>query len=316
MTWTETLQSAGFPTEVLLLDFETYFDADYHLGKDKKALSTIEYITDPRFEFTGLGIQTFNHPRLVTGSRFWDGPLVSHVIRRLQERFGIAYQNCTVVAKNCKFDITILAHHFGIYPPYTIDIEDLTRYFDARMSHKLKDVAPLFGLTAKGDTNQFKGQHWAEMDHVAMKEYCLQDVALEAEMFQRLLPIIDNPKFELDLARHTLNLYLKPTLNLDLPLAEELETKMSAETDATIDRVKIYWPPDTATEEIRKILRGRKEFPLMLQRWLKDDTLPTKVGKKGMIPALAKNDEACKLLLGHSNKTVRDLVQARLDITS
>lgn len=316
MTWTETLQSAGFPIEVLFLDFETYFDSEYHLGRDKKALSTIEYITDPRFEFTGLGAQAFNHPTFDTGPQFWSGPSVPRVIEGLKKHFGKAYQNCTVVAKNCKFDITILAHHFGIYPPYTIDIEDLTRYFDARMSHKLKDVAPLFGLTAKGDTNQFKGQHWAEMDHAAMKEYCLQDVNLESALFQKLLPIIDNPKFELDLARHTLNLWLKPELNLDLPLAEELETKMIAEVDATIDRVRMYWPPDIPTEEIRKILRGRKEFPLMLQRWLKGDALPTKIGKVGMIPALAKNDEACKLLLGHSNKAVRDLVQARLGITS
>jgi len=315
MTWTETLQSAGFPTEVLLLDFETYFDADYHLGKDKKALSTIEYITDPRFEFIGLGIQGFNVPRLGSEPRFCGGSNVPRVVEGLRKYLGKAYQNCTVVSYG-PFDPTILARHFEIYPPYTIDILDLTRYFDARMSHKLKDVAPLFGLTAKGDTNQFKGQHWAEMDHEAMKEYCLQDVALETDLFQRLLPIIDNPKFELDLAQHTLNLYLKPTLNLDLPLAEELETKMIAEVDATIDRVKIYWPPDTATEEIRKTLRGRTEFPLMLQRVLGEDILPQKIGKKGMIPALAKNDEACKELLTHTKKKVRDLVQARLDITS
>jgi DNA polymerase len=154
------------------------------------------------------------------------------------------------------------------------------------------------------------------MDHAAMKEYCLQDVNLESALLQRLLPLIDNPKFELDLARHTLNLYLKPVLDLDLCQAEKFEVEMLVEADAAIERVKIYWPPDTKTVEIRKILRGRKEFPLILQRWLKDDVLPEKLGKAGMIPALAKNDEACQQLLCHPNKAVRDLVQARLDITS
>jgi hypothetical protein len=316
MTWTEILQSAGFPTGVLLLDFETFFSKDYHLGKDKNALSTIEYITDSRFEFTGLGIQAFNILKLGSESKFYGGPNVSRVVEGLKKYIGKAYQNCTVVAKNCKFDVTILAHHFGIYPPFVVDVDDLLRYLDARMSHRLKDVTPLFGLTAKGDTSQFRGQHWTEMDHTAIKEYCLQDVALESQLFQRLLPIVNNPKFELGLAQHTLNLWLKPELNLDLPLAEELEAKMVAEIDATIDRVKMYWPPDTPPIEIRKVLRGRKEFPLMLQRALGEEQIPMKSGKKNMIPAFAKNDEACKLLLGHSNKKVRDLVQARLDITS
>lgn len=47
------LDSIGWPTDILVLDFETYFDSEYHMGKGNKALSTVEYVTDERFAFNG-----------------------------------------------------------------------------------------------------------------------------------------------------------------------------------------------------------------------------------------------------------------------
>lgn len=310
MTWYSNLQQANWPTEILLLDFETFFSKDYHLGKDKTAISIPEYIADPRFEFTGLGWQAFNHPLESLGPMFIPGPHVSWAIRKLQKHFA---GGCTVVAKNNKFDILILAEKFGIYPAYPLDIEDLSRYLDSRMKQDLGSLAKMFKLPNKGDTKQFKGQHWRDMDHVAMKKYCLQDIKLEAALLKKLLPIIDNPKFELALMRHTLNLYLKPKLKLDYELAEQLANDMEAEIDHTIDSVKKYFPPDTM---VKKFLGTRKEFPAMLQRLLGDELLPMKQGKKEMIPALAKTDEACQALLVHKKKSIRDLVAARLSLRS
>lgn len=51
------LKAVGWPTDILVLDFETFFSADYHMGKDKKALSTIEYIEDKRFEEQGVAVK-------------------------------------------------------------------------------------------------------------------------------------------------------------------------------------------------------------------------------------------------------------------
>ena len=45
-TWVDVLREAGYPTDVVLIDFETYFDATYSL----RSMSTLDYITDPRFE--------------------------------------------------------------------------------------------------------------------------------------------------------------------------------------------------------------------------------------------------------------------------
>lgn len=45
----EILRSIDWPEDVLILDFETYYDKEYTLSK----MSTVEYVCDRRFEFTG-----------------------------------------------------------------------------------------------------------------------------------------------------------------------------------------------------------------------------------------------------------------------
>jgi hypothetical protein len=144
----QILSGINWPIDVLVLDFETYFDDDYTL-KGKKSRGMTAYVADPRFEFTGLGVH-------VTRPRFFGGDDVETTIEQLKNKFGKALHNCTVVTKNNKFDVLILAEKFGIYPPYTIDIEDLSRYYDSRMSQKLEDLAKHFKLPPKGDTTKFK----------------------------------------------------------------------------------------------------------------------------------------------------------------
>lgn len=304
MTLTEILQSAQYPEYTLVLDFETYFDQDYSLKK----MSIIEYITDPHFEFTGLGIKINTEE-----STFIPGPKVVWAIERLQKKFGGSFHNATVAVKNSKFDILILTKKFDLYPPYVIDVEDLSRYYDSRMSHKLKDLAKLFKLKAKGDTNQFKGQHCTEIDWLAMKEYCLGDVEIEYELFKILLPMLDNPEIELPLMQHTLNLYLKPTFNLDHDLAKKIHNEMDNSLDQDIKKVEWILKYTTKTKKtIEDILRARSIFPKILADVLPEgEKVPMKTGKKQMIPALAQEDVAFQLLLAHSDEKVRNLCKAK-----
>lgn len=239
---TQILDKIDWPTDTLLLDFECYFDSEYHLGTGKKALSIIEYVTDSRFAFTGLGIQINDQK-----PRFIPGPYVPWAIEQLKKKFGKALHNCTVIAKNNKFDCLILVEKFGIYPPYTIDIEDLSRYFDSRMSQALKDLCKLFKLPAKGDTKQFKGLYWETMtseQRQAMKEYCLGDITNEKSLLEILLPMLDNLGVELDLARHTLNLYLRPVLRLDSEQAIQIAGDMDQALSE--DLKKVFWVLDYA----------------------------------------------------------------------
>ncbi|MEE8208904.1 MAG: DNA polymerase, partial [Nitrosomonadaceae bacterium] len=211
----------------------------------------------------------------------------------------------------------------GIYPPYTIDIEDLSRYYDSRMSQKLKDLAKLFKLQPKGDTMQFKGLHWEDMSSEqrrAMREYCLGDVKDEVMLLEILLPMLDNPGTELDLARHTLNLYLKPTLNLDSEQASQIAVGMDGALSE--DLRKVAWVLKYRTKikpNIPKILRAKKMFPMILQDKLdavgEGQKVPMKKGKNGMIPATAKDDVAFQLLLAHKDEKVRNLCAAKAACT-
>jgi DNA polymerase len=311
MTPKEILQSVDWPGEALVLDFETYYDQDYALKK----LSIVEYVTDPRFEFTGLGVQ------VATGCPvFIPGPQVPWAIKRLQKKFGKDLQPVTVVAKNTKFDVLVLAEKFGIYPPHVIDIEDLSRYYDSRMKQGLRALAKHFKLPPKGDTSQFKGQHCADIDWAAMKKYCLQDVEDEALLFDILLPMIDNPEIELPLMQHTLNLYLKPTFRLDFNMAGDIVNGMQHELHG--DLKKVSWVlEEYGTKQkntIEKILRARSILPVILADLLAvhDEKVPMKQGKKKMIPALAKEDIAFQLLLVHADERVRDLCAAKAACSS
>jgi len=336
---TQILDNINWPTDTLLLDFETYFDAEYCMGRGKNALSTIAYVTDSRFAFTGLGIQTGGVGQMgLDGHRvdWWDnprfipGPYVSWAIEQLKEKFGKAFHNCTVVAKNNKFDCLILVEKFGIYSPYTIDIEDLSRYYDSRMKQGLKDLAKLFKLPAKGDTKQFKGLYWESMtpeQRLAMKKYCLGDIKNEKSLLEILLPMVDNPGIELDLARHTLNLYLRPILNLDIEQAQRIAMEMDNALSG--DLGKVAWVLKYRTKakpNIPKIMRAKKIFPQILQDCLDAATIegentvaeqvPMKQGKKQMIPATAQNDVAFQYLLAHKDQKVRELCRAKAACSS
>lgn len=317
MTPKEILQSIGWPGDILVLDFESYFDVDYSLKK----LSIVEYVSSSLFELTGLGIQTGQD------SVFVHGPQVPWAIKRLQKKFGETLQNVTVVAKNTKFDILILAEKFGIYPPHVVDVEDLSRYYDSRMKQDLKSLAKHFKLPPKGDTSQFKGQHCTDIDWDAMKKYCLQDVEDEALLLDILLLMIDNPEVELPLMQHTLNLYLKPTFRLDFNLAGDIVNGMQHELMGDLKQAR--WIVDEygtkKKSTVEDLLRARSIFPQILA-----DTLPEgekvpmklsakpykKTGKHELIPALAKEDEQFQLLLAHPDDRVRELCVAKAAMAS
>lgn len=70
-------------------------------------------------------------------------------------------------------------------------------------------------------------------------------------------------------------------------------------------------------ENILKLIRSNKQFPKILAELLPEgEQVPTKVGAKGLIPALAKTDVSFQLLLAHPNDRVRQLCRARISAKS
>ena len=77
--WVKVLKDKGWPTDVLLIDFETYFDQDYTLDK----MTTEEYCRDPRFEVHGFGIDWRNYPDARCAETLWyDGEAARPGVQR------------------------------------------------------------------------------------------------------------------------------------------------------------------------------------------------------------------------------------------
>lgn len=293
----EVLQLVNYPTDYLVIDFESYFDTVYSLSK----ISTIEYVKDKRFELLGCGFgssEGHEHNLWFVEPESLQGYLDD-----------VAWKHLTIVVKNAKFDILILQEIFGIVPPYIIDIEDCSRHLDSRDKHSLKHLAVKHKLGVKGQTQDFKGLHWADMDtdkREALEEYCLNDVELERQLFELLLPQLTNPVLEVPLMRHTLDIYLNPMISFDFEKADELIEAMYKELWSIIDK----------TGEVDKDISGDITFKKILQAALGDEPIPMKKGKRGNIMALAQTDEGCKRMLEHPKEEVRLLMLARKAVRS
>ncbi len=237
-----------------------------------------------------------------------------------QESYGDGFKNCTVVGANLSFDAMILAMKFGIYPKYTIDIQDIARYFDPKQHVSVEALAQRHGYEAKGDTKQFKGLRWEDMTYEQkskMYKYCRHDVFLEANLFRDLLPTLPRPKKELWLAHHTLELFTKPRFDFDFKLARDIHFGMKKELGGCLKGVG-----HTAKE-----LSGSISFvQILLDKLPDEESLPTKFGKptKNMIPLTGENkilacaaaDEGRKILLEHADPEIRKLMEAKIAITS
>lgn len=353
--WQNVLAEAGFPTEAIVLDFETFWDKTYTLSE----LSTIEYVKNSQFACTSLAW------KILDGSetQFCDGGCQSWYIKwylkRLTEKYGEELERITVVAQNTKFDCLILQEIFGITPRFTVDTIDLDKMWDARASHKLKDMAEHWHApNPKGDTKQFKGKRWEDFtpeQKVNARTYNINDVEIEAWLFEKMMPIVvSRPAIELPVANYTLQMYLKPTFKIDMDLGYKIIKKMKQEMTKPIEALAeagmTYSPlvkgaknkPGTPSwakrleqwvlagnEGIMPPLRespraitanhisGDTSFKQLLRDYLPEgEEPPMKPSKRGLILALAKDDEGTRILLSHPAEKIRLLMQARQAIQS
>lgn len=268
--WYNILTEVGYPTNVLVLDMETYFDSEYALGKGK--MPTIEYIMDDRYEEHGVAVLHIpgEFPFTPPEARFFHD--VKGALGFWQHRYGDNLKHCTVVVFNGRFDGTILARRYNITPPFVVDVLDLARHVNSRQKNSLAALCERYGLPAKGDTAQFKGLHWdagiyrppsgpptryrgmTDDEKGVMWKYACNDVEREFDLFAMLLPLLTRPEFELPLARHTHGLYWLPKIAFDFAAADQLIEDMTIEIDAAADRVGLS----------QKELRGNISFVKIL----------------------------------------------------
>ena len=326
------LASAGFPTDTIVLDFESYFAADYNLRQ--KHMDIPQYVGDAKFEITGLGVMGLGENE---GPWFHRADTVSNTLEELQDphNYGPNLERCTVVGHNLYFDLLILREKYGITPKYTVDTRDLSRHMDARNHHSLEHLAKKYGApTPKGDTNQFKGLHAADMseyDWKALSGYCRNDIDITAFLLKKLLPMIKRPDVELRLAAQTLRMFLVPNIVVDTELGDRLVTEMSDQVGKAIEATHEYGilsiqsprflkrsskPPVIRQIEAEDISKNALLINLFNQVLPEGETVPMKQGKKATIPTFSKMDDAFKWLLNHPVPAVRALAEARLAIKS
>jgi hypothetical protein len=335
--WVDTLIRAEYPTNVLVLDFEAYFDADVSMRK----LSTVEYIMHPEGEILGASSLLMTPENGVENRyepfTFWRNTADGGLDRFLS---SMDWDNVTVVTQNAAYDMSVLAHKYGIYPPWHTDLLGLARAWHTRIRNRLEDLTRRWGLPDKGDTEEFREctfrRRWKPSrlyrgkrrppayvhpmtpeTHAKLAAYANNDVMREWELFTLLAPRLSNPWLEMRAIQHTIELFTKPTLRVDYDAAPLLIEKMEAEMIAALDAAS----EQTGTEITQKFV-GSMKFEDLLGETIEaagDD--PTKYqksakNKKGWKYAIASEDPERELLELHEDPTVRVLMAAKSAVQS
>lgn len=211
----------------IILDFETYYDKDYSLRK----MATFEYIRDARFKVHGVGIQiNDNDPQ------WW----TDNIEGKLN---AIDWSQVTLIGHNLYFDASILFEHYGIVPARRLDTMSIAQaLFESKQSVSLNSVAHLLELGHKiaGSLDKTKGIRDLDTELLAeLGTYCLQDVRLTREIFDKLISYM--PDVELSLIDLTLRMSTAPVLELDatecaLAIAEADNAQQTAIAQSNVPR--------------------------------------------------------------------------------
>jgi len=275
-------------------------------------MSNIEYVTDPRFEFTGLGHKFYGDDADFVGG----STAVNARIELIQHHWGRNLNQCTLVVANDKFDILILLNKFEIDPPFVIDIQHLDRHVEARALHSVEHMAERWGTLPKIDElKELMGLHWDDCDDDEkdqLKAYTLNDCNVEEELFTLLLPMMTRPEIELPLARLTLDMFLKPKFMVDVPKARSIWLGYQINVESVLKNVghnKITISGNISFEALLRDALGEETPPMKRGK-------PNKEGSEKWILAISKTDEGRDYLLRHSNPEVRQLIKARIQVKS
>jgi DNA polymerase len=281
---------------LLVLDFETYFDNDFTLKK----LTTEAYIRDARFETLCLGMRTGDD--VPAG---WVGES-----RDVAEWLAspIDWPNTAVVCHHAQFDGLILSHHYGIRPAYWFDTLGMARLVVGNhLSVGLGNLAAHFGLAEKSvPYDLFRGKHWHELGprgQQALGDGCAHDVELTYQLFTKLLPFV--PREELDLIDLTVRMFTEPAIEGDVAELETVAREEAEKKQRVMQDLGVTAKELASADTFASILTG-------LGVEVEYKTTP----KGNSIPAVAKTDDFMKELLDSENEIISTLAEARLGARS
>lgn len=299
-TTAEILKAAGFPSQILVLDFETPEDPGY----DLHALGTIPYILDKRFKVCLVGfwlgsaeqVESCQREQIVVQSSN-----IESLIESLQDLYGSHWEDLVVVGHNLFFDAAILKIHYGLVPKYFVDTRDLASSIWPGENNSLETLAPLVGLRKR---NRIEASNQRLLDFAVQEqiEYCREDVFITARLFTELVKTISIPS-ELQWFSHHLTLYLRDSLLVD-------QVKLQAIYDQ-INRELLH-----RSMALNLTLKEINSQQIVDKLLAKDPNLPTKQTKVGPRLPVSKDDPEREQLLQHPDPFIREVVSIKIGIQS
>jgi DNA polymerase len=303
---------------LLTLDFETYWAADYTLSK----MTNEAYVRDPRF-----------HAHMV-GLKVGGGKPVVVPARQIEAVFSkINWAETGVIAQNAAFDGFILSYHYGVHPGFWFDTMSMFRAIYPAESASLSNILRVLGLPEKGrgfNVTATKGFETLPPElYRDCATYCGYDCTDTWNVFNLLRGHF--PPSELKLIDLTIRMFTEPILELnseilkgahqdELKRKEDLLARVSADKELLSSNPKFASlllgfgidPPKKLS--MAKVKRGEISSETMGEPPV--GLLSAEQSKEGWAYAFSKSDEEFKALLDSEDEEIRALVEARLGVKS
>ena len=231
---------------VVVIDFETYYDADYTLSK----LSTSEYIRDPRFKAQMMYLKI--------GDKAAEVLPTSKIKARLAK---INWATHSLLCHNTQFDGLILSHHYKVVPSYYLDTLSMARGLHSNeIGAGLEEVSIYYGGTGKlkDILEQTKGvRDWSPALFETVTPYCLNDGDETLRIFKEM--VRQMPAEEMDLIDLVTRMFCDPILRVDMP---RVEAELKRELDRREKLMMSVIDVRAYESEIKDILKTKAERAL------------------------------------------------------
>lgn len=283
-------------TQLLTVDFETYYDRDFSLSK----LTTEEYVRSDSFEVIGVSVKVNEDP-----AQWFSG---TH--QQTAQWLGqFDWGSSLVLAHNTMFDSAILSWRFGIIPLGWLDTMSMAQaVVPATQSKSLANLAVYYEVGVKG-TEVINALGKRRIDFTSRElarygDYCVNDTELTYTLFNKLLDGF--PQQELKLIDLTIRMFAEPVLEVDTELLIEHLKGIREFKDKLLDASGLDTDTLMSNNKFADWLRSRGVEPPM-------KISPT-TGREAL--AFSKTDKDFLALQDHEDVIIQTAVAARLGVKS
>ena len=283
-------------TQLLTVDFETYYDKDYSLSK----VTTEEYVRSDLFEVIGVSVKVNEDP-----AQWFSG---TH--QQTAQWLGqFDWGSSLVLAHNTMFDSAILSWRFGIIPLGWLDTMSMAQaVVPATQSKSLANLAVYYEVGVKG-TEVINALGKRRIDFTSQElarygDYCVNDTELTYTLFNKLLDGF--PQQELKLIDLTIRMFAEPVLEVDTEMLVEHLTSIRNFKDKLLDASGLDTETLMSNNKFADWLRSRGVEPPM-------KISPT-TGREAL--AFSKTDKDFLALQDHEDVIIHTAVAARLGVKS